>query len=195
MVETTEPFCPNVEKDSGAFIEKAGFCKTMPKIIACGSREDAFRRFQTALRENKTSFCILLVDSEAPLEVEKGIWHHLNRYDNWDLPVRASEENAQLMVQCMETWLLADGDALSAFYKQGFLPKHLPKRMNSESISKKEVFQVLDQATRFSGTKGAYKKGSHAFKILSLINPEIVSRRAPHAARLLETLKKQSKIF
>jgi hypothetical protein len=93
-----------------------------PKIIACGSRVQAYNRFCTALVQYPDVFCILLVDSEAPVADDRNSWTHLKMRDNWDCPDSATDDNAHLMVQSMESWFLADRKTLAKFYGQGFNP-------------------------------------------------------------------------
>jgi hypothetical protein len=99
----------------GAYLSKAGLAGRMPRVIPSGSRQNAFRDFRTAVGNADTSdFIVLLVDSEGPVERNSGPWKHLkNREpDNWDRPASARDDNAHMMVQCMETWFLADQDTL-----------------------------------------------------------------------------------
>jgi hypothetical protein len=71
----------------------------MPRIIACGGRDDAFDRFRHAPEEQHA---ILLVDSEGPVATKP--WVHLKARDGWD-PGAATDDQAQLMVACMERGL------------------------------------------------------------------------------------------
>lgn len=47
------------------FSGKAGLAGHMPRVVACGSRADAYDSFCTALRSGEAA--MLLVDSEAPI--------------------------------------------------------------------------------------------------------------------------------
>ena len=152
----------------------------MPSIHPCGGRMKAFKDFRTALKKaGAEDFIVLLVDSEDSLGVEEGSWAHLKRRDNWDKPVAATDENAHLMVQCMESWFLADN---------GFHRKALPARPEVEDISKKDVLDSLKAASRHCGKKGKYDKGQHSFEILASLDPAKVTAFSPHAKRLIETL-------
>ena len=169
------------------FFCKAGLEGRMPSIHPCGGRMKAFKDFRTALKNAGTeSFIILLVDSEDG--VAAGPWAHLKRRDNWHKPAAATDDNAHLMAQCMESWFLADQDQLAAFFGDGFNRGALPKRLAVEEIPKQDVLNGLQAATRNCGKKGEYHKGRHAFKILSCLDPEKVTAASPHARRLVETL-------
>src|SRR3712207_3836541 len=53
-------------------------------IVACGSRENAFNMFKTALRANPNAFNVLLVDAEGA--VSQSPWQHLAQRDQWACP-------------------------------------------------------------------------------------------------------------
>lgn len=52
------------------FLASAGLRGRFPRIVACGSRSDAFDRFRTAVSHNASESCLLLVDSEEPITFE-----------------------------------------------------------------------------------------------------------------------------
>jgi hypothetical protein len=155
-----------------------------PRVIACGSRDEALDDFRTALRQHPDEHIVLLVDAEAPVNPEQTVWEHLKQRDGWEPPSGATEENTHLMVQCMESWFLADPETLARYFGQGFQLSALPKNPNIEDIAKAAVFRALEAATRQAKTKGAYSKGGHSFTILALIDPNKVRRASPHAERL-----------
>lgn len=71
------------------FFEKILPKGKMPKIITCGSRQDTFDRFCTAVSVyDENAFCILLVDSEGPVRDDTARWIYLkNRTeDGWNKP-------------------------------------------------------------------------------------------------------------
>ncbi|HYO57066.1 DUF4276 family protein [Archangium sp.] len=159
-----------------------------PRIIACGSRNEALDDFRTALRKHRDEHVVLLVDAEAPVPPEQAVWTHLRQRDGWAPPTGATEENTHLMVQCMESWFLADPAALTTYFGQGFQASALPRNPNIEAISKQDVFRALDAATRQTRTKGVYSKGGHSFAILARIEPAKVRSASPYAERLAVTL-------
>ena len=171
------------------FFNKAGLKGGMPKISACGSRQNAYEDFCHALDavENE-KFIALLVDSEGPVVKGASPWAHLKKRDNWKKPARASKDGVHLMVQCMEAWFLADKDTLADFFGAGFNKKALPARPDIEDIPKSDLEMSLKKATRQCGQKGAYHKGRHSFAILAALNPEKVTAVSPHAKQLVRTL-------
>ena len=137
------------------FVEKAGLTGSMPGIVACGSRRNAYEKFETA-QAQKDKSALLLVDAEGPVTA-KGAWQHLKERDGWDRPQGAKDSHGHLMVQVMESWFLADREALEEFYGQGYRSNALPPEQNVEQIPKQDVFKGLDQAARNTGKRG-YKK-------------------------------------
>ena len=94
------------------------------------------------------------------------------------------------MVQVMESWFLADWDAVSIFFGQGFKNNAKPTQA-VEKISKKDVYEALSKATRDCKTKAEYGKGSHSFKLLALISPDRVTDASPWAKRFIEEIAKR----
>ncbi len=171
------------------FFEKAKLVGQMPSVVACGGRDSAVKDFRNALRRLKSGeVALLLVDSEGP--VQEGItpWQHLKSRDKWDRPDGAQEDQAHLMVQCMETWFLADVSALEEYFGSGFRSSAIPQRNDIENISTSDVLRRLKAASSGS-RKREYHKGNHSFDILARIDPECVLQRSPRAKRLIDTLK------
>lgn len=172
-----------------AFFRKAGLAGHMPAIFAGGGRQKTYGSFCTALGEAADNeFIVLLVDSEDPVAEGAGPWTHLKTRDNWDRPVAAEDENAHLMVQCMEAWFFADKEALSAYFGAGFRHKALSARADVENIPKADIENGLKAATKPS-RKGEYNKGGHSFAVLAALQPAKVAAASPHAARLIDTLQ------
>jgi hypothetical protein len=160
------------------------------KTIACGGRTTTFDKFKIAVAsEPSTTFCVLLVDSEEPVQKNMTCWQHLkNRVgDGWDCPSGATEDNCHLMIQTMETWLIADKDNLLKFYGKDFKESSLPKRQHIEEVSKESINTSLDQATNKT-QKGEYHKTKHGFDILKTAKPDIVREKCPSCDRLFTVL-------
>lgn len=184
------------------FLGKAGLAGRMPRIVACGNREDAFDSFCRALRSGESA--MLLVDSEAPVVAgaqpgnaavredrdQWRPWLHLQQGDGWAKPENSEDLQCHLMAQCMETWLLADRDALTQFFGQGFKESALTPAVNPlEQVPKSKIYADLAAATHACKTKRAYGKGEHSFKLLALIDPAKVLNASPWAKRFVETLQ------
>ena len=176
----------------GSFFEKANLAGRMPQVIACGGRGAVFDKFRTALESRKAEeFIVLLVDSEDPVAEDSGSWQHLAGRDGWERPLGAMDENAHLMVRCMEAWFLADREALAAYFGRNFNCNALPGLRDIEEVAKDDVLNGLKNATRRC-KKGVYGKGSHSFDILERIDPVKIRARSPHAECLIDTLREKA---
>ena len=174
------------------FFSKAGLEGHMPRVVACGSRQRAYDQFCAAIDEAETdSFIVLLVDSETAVAASDSPWKHLKKRDNWTQPSAAADDSAQLMVQCMEAWFVADRQSLSAYFGNDFKAAALPARDDVEAIAKRDLEPVLKQATRScSKGKGTYRKGRHSFDLLGCLDPSKVMASSCHARRLIDTLRR-----
>ena len=167
----------------GNFIERAGVGGRV-RIVACGSREDAYQRFKKAHSGGDPA--LLLVDAEAPVAAQDP-WQHLQANDGWARPASATADQCHLMVQIMESWFLADASALESFYGRGFQREALPGNPDIEQVPKQDVLNGLAHATR-NASKGRYGKGARSFVILAELDPVRVRNASPHADRFLGAL-------
>ena len=170
-----------------SFLENSGLTGRMPRIVAGGSRRNAYESFKTA-HDHGNGTVLLLVDAEGPVTAD-GSWQHLQARDGWNRPDGATDEQCHLMVEIMESWFQADREALEAFYGQGYRSNALPPRQNVEEIPKGDVLDGLARATRNS-TKGRYDKGAHSFKMLEKLDPAKVRDASPYADRFINTLSR-----
>lgn len=177
-------------------LTKAGFDRRLPRVVPCGPRERAFRSFSNALHESGRSgeYPILLVDSEdivadadLPDANPSGAWTHLGRRDGWTRPAGAQDDQVQLMVATMETWLLADRRKFVAYFP-GINRNALPADSDLESRSKEDVAEALRNATQPS-SKGRYHKGNDSFDLLGEVDPAELRRRLPHFRRFMDALE------
>jgi hypothetical protein len=177
-----------------AFLEKAGLRGDAIRPRPCGSRNKAYDRFCTAIEQEGKAF--LLVDSESPVDAALASgqpenwqpWEHLYRRDGWTKPSSSSDTDCHLMVQIMESWFLADKETLADFFGQGFQKSALPTQNVVETVDKEAVLRGLEKASRKCKTKAPYKKGTHSFKILALIDPQKVCSASPWAKRFIGIL-------
>ncbi len=170
------------------FFKKILPASRQPKVIACGSRNEAIDNFRIALREHPGETVVLLVDAETPVAPEATVWAHLKQSAGCEPPAGATEDNSHLMVQCMESWFLADTETLASYFGQGFQASALPRNPNVEEIAKPVVLHALKAATRQTKTKGEYSKGGHSFEILARIDANKVRSASPYAERLAVAL-------
>lgn len=137
-------------------LEKCGFQGQMPRLVACGGREDAFEGFLTAHRHAETGeFVAMLVDSEDPVKNMERPWEHLKSRDGWDRPKEAEDKQVLLMTTCMETWIACDRKALSDYFGECLREKALPAIHKMESRHRNAIQNALIEATRACGAASA----------------------------------------
>ncbi len=173
-----------------AFFEKAGLQGPLPDVVASGSRNEAYGDFCAALTDKKIDFAILLVDSEEAVDPNVASWSYL-RQAGWDKLTAAHDEQVHLMVQCMEAWFLADPKSLENYFGRNFSANALPKEGNVEAISKKDLRDGIKSATQKTRNGKAYHKGNDSFKILQMLDPELVRKASPRAKHLIDMLRKR----
>lgn len=146
-------------------------------VIASGDRASAFKDFCLALGQNQGDFILLLVDSEEA--VAGGPWQHLSARegDRWRRPTGASDDQAHLMVQVMESWFLADQPALADYYDQGFLLGSLPGQPDIELIPKQRVFRVFNTPQGTQRKVPTTRRDTHS--ICSSVSIPVAYERPP----------------
>ena len=101
-------------------IELARIKKISFKIIPAGNTQSTYDDFIFSVENSPQSFNLLLVDSDDALDEDESARAFLQKkYKKWKLKT-VKDEQCHLMVQIMESWFIADVDALKQFYGQGF---------------------------------------------------------------------------
>ena len=161
------------------------------KLVACGSRGEAYNGFRNAVdKGNADGVIVLLVDAED--DVNQSASEHLRNRDDWDFSFATEtgvhlDEVVHLMVQTMETWIVADPLTLGVYYGQGFRKSSLSRAQNLETVSKNEIARGLREATKKT-QKGPYHKINHAGDLMRRIDTESVKGRCRHCRLLFEKL-------
>jgi hypothetical protein len=169
------------EGDNGL---KPGFHKFLKEIVeAAGSKRYKFQLveahgtpiqdFRDALKTHADAWNVLLLDHEdaAEAEIRK---KHLEGCD---------QDSVFWMVEIMESWFLADVDALKALHKGRFNQSALGWNPKVEEIPKADVMERLK---RVSG--GEYHKVKHGTKLLELIDPAKVRKAARNCDRMFSVI-------
>ncbi|MCG3125674.1 MAG: hypothetical protein CHACPFDD_00499 [Phycisphaerae bacterium] len=166
-----------------------------PKIVACGSRRDAFDRFRMALSINPSGACLLLVDSEEAVTHGVDPWQHVAQRegDRWTRPERAADEHLHFMAVCMESWLVADPESLARFFGQDSQASAIPNNADLESLDRVTVFNALRAATRDT-TKGEFTKGKLSFAALGAISVQAVRKRMSYCERFVSRLTSEAQV-
>ena len=130
------------------------------QLVSGGSIAETIKDFLDAIQDNPDAFNILLVDSDGP---DNGnLIASVRARSTWDNQTGASIQDNQIhfMVEVMESWLLADKNALANYYGNGFQTNRLPQNPSVEEIPKADVISGLESATS-STPKGKYDKTRH----------------------------------
>jgi len=172
------------------FFLAAGLKGRMPRLVACGSRNEAYDKFKIAFRNGDNA--LLLVDSEEPIRIDSSTDKpisprvHVKERDGWDCPSGATDDHIYFMAVCMESWFIADKEQFVNYYSTGNRrcnPSTIPENIQVETLKRPLIFKILQDATTSSG-KAQYSKGSRSFDILSIISPRKVSDASVHARQL-----------
>ncbi|MGM0492332.1 MAG: DUF4276 family protein [Armatimonadota bacterium] len=162
------------------------FAGSMPKVVACGGRGAAYEDFMMAVRQSPSSAILLLVDAERPVSGDSSTQHLADPPDRWDLR-GIPDDRVHLMVQTIEAWMVADPDALSAYFGNGFNENALPGRRNPEEIPKDDLKRALEQAGRDTKKKG-YHEINDGTEILKRLDPATVRDKCVWCRRLFALL-------
>ena len=167
------------------FFAAAGLTGQMPKVVRGEGRNKTFGKFRNELRKRIPDvIAILLVDSEGPVAPGLTAWQHLHARDGWRQPPTAADSSAYLMVQFMETWFLADREALRQYFAPSFNENPFREWPSLEAVPRDTVLRTLEQATG-----GRYRKGKVSFQLIGRISPDQVAAACPHAQQLLDYLR------
>ena len=170
------------------FFISAGLSGNLPRVVRGGGREQTFQQFSEAVKAARPEdLPVLLVDSERPVASGHSVWEHLQINDLWARPPGVGDEQAFLMAQSMETWLLADRAGLRDYFGASFRESRLPSQSNLEDIARERVQQSLERATAECNKR--YAKGAVSFEVLRRINPDAVAERCPHAKAMFDCLR------
>jgi hypothetical protein len=150
------------------------------KFEAVATHGTPAKDYLTALKTHRRAWNVLLLDSDEAVSTSPVNLLRKKGLEGCD-PKRVF-----WMVQVMESWFLADIDALHGHYKGGFKTKALKANPQVEKIPKADVLSRLENATRLTKA-GKYQK-YHAFKLLELIDPSKVRKAAPNCERMFRLI-------
>lgn len=158
--------------------------------IPSGSTDETYRSFERSVRDFPQSFSLLLVDSDKAVPNGETARSFLQKKHKKWLLQNISDEQCHLMVQIMESWFVADVDALKNYYGQDFNESAIPKNANVEKIDKTRVENSLKNATRQT-QKNEYHKIHHGGDLLGKIDAKKVRRAAHFCEILFDVLAKK----
>ncbi len=168
----------------GELKAKARQCRLGWRVVLGGGLDETVKDFQLAVRNHPAAMNMLLVDSDGPVEgtARQHLAGKLARSSDLE------ESQCHLMVQVMESWLIADVEALERFYGSGFQRSAIPGGEDVEQVAKDRVLTGLERATR-NTVKRKYHKIMHGGKLLGIVRPAVVRTKASCCNRLFETLE------
>ena len=168
-------------------LENCGFTGNMPKLIACGGRNSVFDDFEIAhANKSDSDYVAMLIDSEDPLK-DLDAWEHLKIRDRWNKPSDSEDDQVLFMTTCMETWIVADRNALAKHYGSELQESALPSLVNLESRYRHDIQNDLFHATR--NCSNAYKKGKRSFDVLEKLSPDKLELYLPNFVRVKQILE------
>jgi len=160
---------PGFHKFLREIVERARSKRCKFQVVE--ARATPIQDFLDAVSTHRDSWNVLLLDHEEPEEFQRRK-KALGECD---------QESVFWMVQVMESWFLADPDALEGLFGQQ-APKGNPK---VEEVPKRDVFERLKKAAG-----GEYHKVKHGAKLLESIDPAKVRKAAPNCERMFAILGK-----
>lgn len=168
-------------------LEKCGFADHMPRLHSCGGRNSTFEDFKIAhICKSSSDYVAMLIDSEDPF-IGSETWNHLRNRDRWSKPFGSENDQVLFMTTCMETWIVADRNALREHFGSRFQESALPPLTNIESRSRHDIQDMLSHATR--DCSNAYKKGKRSFEVLEKLSPDELKRYLPNFVRVKHILE------
>ena len=168
--------------------ERCGFQGRLPRMFPSGGRRSAYEDFESHVATaGSGDYVGLLVDSEDTVNDIEKPWLHLRQRDKWAKPASASHDQVILMTTCMETWIVADRDALRGRYaRRGLNENILPPLENLEERSRRDVQSQLERAT-----DRQYQKGEESFRVLGTLNPVTLAEHLPSFNRARRILNEK----
>jgi hypothetical protein len=160
--------------------ERGNAVRCKVSTVATGGTPE--RDFDIARRKHPAAWNVLLRDSECPWNDDLSA--SLCAKQGWQ---SSNAGSIFWMVQMMESWFHADKDALEGYYKRGFRKEALRANPHVEEISKQDLIEGLNAATKDTA-KGKYHKTKHAPALLQSIQPALVRKAAPNCARLFSVV-------
>ncbi len=171
-------------------LTRAGFSRRIPRLVACGGRESAFKKFKIDhAGASGEDFVALLIDSEEPVSDVEATWQHASKRDGWDRPPGAEDSQVLFMTTCMETWIMADPRTLEKHFGQHLQKSALLPGPGLEQRNRREILKALERATR--NCPAPYKKGPKSFEVLGKLAPDMLQEYLPSFRRAIRILESQ----
>lgn len=159
------------------------------EVVARGSVHTTIKSYAEGFRQfSPESQVALLVDSDGPVTAPSCAEHLKPKLDAAGVPKNA-RALVFLMVQCMESWFIADLAALKQCFGGKLRDQVIPRHTDVEAVSVKDVLSALNESVKQTPT-AKYHKVQHGTRILESLNPVQVAARSKHAGELHDFLRK-----
>jgi hypothetical protein len=106
--------------------------------------------------------------------------------------VDAKDDQAQMMATCIETWIMADHEALRNYFGSHLRENALIPLDGLESRSRHELLEALKSSTNDCGRNKGYEKGERSFQILAKLNTKLLEENLLYFKRFKDTLKRHT---
>lgn len=157
-------------------------------VVARGSIHNTIKGYAEGFRQFSPECRVaLLVDSDGPVAASSCAEHLKPKLDAAGVPAEARAA-LFLMVQCMESWFIADVEALRKCFGSKFRGQSLPRHIEVEAVPVGNVLAALQEAIKLTPS-AKYHKVRHGTRVLESLNPDQVSARSRHARALHEFLR------
>jgi len=173
--EGTRTLRPGFERFFSALKSAAREANSEIEFVAARNGPSDYRK---ALRSHPHAWNILLKDSEEQMPKNPVALCERHGID----PTLVAD--VFWMVELMESWFLADPNALAEYYGRDFSATALRKTQDVERIAKAEVLKRLKRAT-----KNKYHKVQHAPHLLARLDPHRVQKHARYCRKLFDTVR------
>lgn len=170
-------------------LERMGFAGRKPRLVACGGRDQVYKRFVAQHSSGEAAYVALWIDSEEPMAHLEEAWNHLQTVatvGQWARPEGAEDDQVLFMTTCMETWIVADHPVLTEHYGSRLQKTALPSLVNLENRGRHEVQDQLQHATR--NCPNAFEKGKRSFEVLAKLTPATLAAHLPSFVRVQRIL-------
>lgn len=171
-----------------SLMEQYGIKTNLFNIVAGGSRTKIYKDIDRIFQDTDC-FSIILIDSEKEIPYDEKIckWDFLYKNEKWNKPKDATEDNLYFMAACMESWIVADEDALQSFYREGFKAK-LPHATKLNTVAKDTILKSLKESTKECGKK--YDK-KDSFQILEKVDVNKIAKSNIYAKEFFDFLRQK----
>lgn len=158
------------------------------QCIACGSGDDAYKRFCNLRDTDDDGLRFLVVDSEKHVDNPSETWHAIGK----QCPEWADNSNLLLMIQCIETWLVVSLDQVEEYFnskgRHCFERSKVTNWQNPEQIHRHTVQKALENASMNCNQPYRHVDGNFIIGKVDLVE---LGEKVPSAKRLKQEMERK----